>query len=451
MLKTFKRGGIHIPENKLTAGRKIINIPDPCEVAIPLSQHIGEPARCKVKAGDKVSKWDIVAEADGKISANIHSPISGEVKKIDEIRNVSGYYTTAVTIVSGEKSVDDAENPGCREETDAAINKLSSDEIISIIYDAGIVGLGGAAFPTSLKLHSARDSKVDVVIVNGVECEPYLTNDHALMLEETESIVAGVRYLMKAVKAGKAIIAIENNKADAIASFMQIVEDDPHISVTALKVKYPQGGEKQLTDAVLKREIASGQLPVNAGVLIQNVATVHAIFRAVKYREPLTHRIITVTGPGIKNPGNYRVPIGASLEYIIGFAGGMPEDAGKIIIGGPMMGHAAVSTEAPVTKGMTGILVLPLKRKVNKVQPCIRCASCVNACPMGLEPYLLMTFAEMNEFEQAENNFIMNCIECGCCSYSCPSNRPVLGYIKSGKIRIDAMLKNKAVKGSEKK
>lgn len=451
MLKTFKRGGIHIPENKLTAGKGIIDMPDPREIVIPLSQHIGEPAVCKVKVGVHVDKWDMIAEANGKISANIHSPISGVVKKIDKSRDASGYYTNAVTIVSGEDNIDNAENGASSVRTVAGINKLSSDEIISAIEDAGIVGLGGAAFPTSPKLLSAKESKVDVVIVNGVECEPYLTNDHALMLEETEGIVAGVRYLIKAVNARKAIIAIENNKTDAIASFMQIVEDDPYISVTALKVKYPQGGEKQLIDAVLNKEVATGELPVNAGALVQNVATVYAIYRAVKYGEPLTHRIITVTGPGIKKPGNYRVAIGTSIERIIEFAGGMPEDAGKVVIGGPMMGHAALSTDVPVTKGMTGILVLPRNQEEKDMQPCVRCASCVNACPMGLEPYLLMTLAEMDEFEQAENNFIRNCMECGCCSYSCPSNRPLLEYIKLGKTRIVEMLKNKDIKAPVKK
>lgn len=451
MLKTFKRGGIHIPENKLTAGKEIINIPVPSEIVIPLSQHIGEAARCVVKTGDKVCKWDIIAESQGRISANIHSPVSGIVKRTGESRNAYGYYTNAVTIVQEEETTGNDEKQEFKARTDAEIYKLSPDEIISAIDDAGIVGLGGAAFPTSLKLRAALESKVDVVIVNGVECEPYLTNDHALMLEETESIVTGIRYLLKAVKARKAVIAIENNKQDAIASFMQIVEDDPQISVAVLKVKYPQGGEKQLVDAVLKREVASGQLPVNAGALVQNVATVYAVFRAIKYGEPLTHRVITVAGQGVKNPGNYRVAIGTLLGHIIEFAGGVPEDAGKIVLGGPMMGHAATFIDAPVTKRMSGILILSANRSVNKVEPCIRCASCVNGCPMGLEPYLLMTLIEIDELEQAENSLVKNCLECGCCSYSCPSNRPILEYIRLGKSKIDAMIKNKDIKGSGKK
>lgn len=447
MLKSFRKGGVHVPDNKLTSSAKIVDIPAPREIVVTFSQHIGAMARCVVKVGDKVKKWDIIAEASSMVSANIHTSISGTIKKIDKCKTAFGYPADNVTIVADEHDIDADASTVLEPKTDKEVTLLTSEELVSIIDMSGIVGLGGATFPTKVKLMPPPGMKAEMLIINGVECEPYLTNDHALMLEYTKEIIEGVRLLMRASKVKKAVIAIENNKPDAIACMLQILEDDPHIAVMPLKVKYPQGSEKQLIDAVLRKEVPSGKLPIATGVIVQNVATAYAVHRAVRYGEPLVSRIITITGESVANPGNYRVMLGMQLRDVIAVAGGIPEDTGKIILGGPMMGKAIVSIDAPMIKGVSGILIMPKNKSLRViVEPCIRCGSCVNSCPMGLEPYLLMTLSELEETEMAEDEKIRNCIECGCCTYSCPAGRPILDYIKHGKAKVNSMLREKSAK-----
>ncbi len=309
------------------------------------------------------------------------------------------------------------------------------------------MGLGGASFPTRVKLAPPPGSKAEILIVNGVECEPYLTNDHALMLERPEEILRGITLLMRAVGIPRAVIGIENNKRDALELFRQNLGGFSGIEVIPLKVKYPEGGEKQLIEAVTGREVPSGGLPIAVGAIVQNVATVYAVWQAARYGTPLIERVLTVTGPSVRRPGNYRVPIGASLREVIEFAGGIPEDTGKIILGGPMMGRSAATIDTPTTKGISGVLMLPesLSRRETP-QPCIRCGRCVGACPMGLEPYLLATLSKLSRWEDAENGQVLNCIECGSCSFICPSARPLLDYIRLGKTRVAAIVKSRKQK-----
>lgn len=444
MLKTFIKGGIHIPENKITAGAPIVDVPAPREVVVTFSQHIGAIAVCCVKVGDQVKRGQLIAKANGVVSANVHTPISGKVKSIGKWKTAFGYPCDTVTIVASDEDVAfDAEyQPEAR--TDEEVAALTPDEIKDIVAEAGVVGLGGAAFPTKVKLTPPADSHAEVLIINGAECEPYLTNDHALMLACADEIIEGVQYIMRATGVKKAIIGIENNKKDAISILKRKLKGNKSIKVQSLLTKYPQGGEKQLIKAITGKEVPVGGLPISVGVIVQNVATAYAIYRAVRLREPLISRIITVTGKSVANPGNFRVYIGTQLKKVIEAAGGIPEDTGKIIIGGPMMGRAIVSVDTPTIKGVSGILFIneTESRRVEE-EPCIRCGACVRDCPMGLEPYLLMPLTENNELEQLEEHGVRNCIECGCCAYVCPSHRPLLDFIRLGKTKVNEMIRKK--------
>ena len=439
MLRTFRIGGIHPPENKLSAGKPISTLAIPRQVSIPLSQHIGAPAQPVVKKGDLVKVGTLIAKAGGFVSANIHSSVSGKVNKIDNITDASGYKRPAVIIdVTGdewEETIDRSDNL-------APATTLGQKEIIEKIAAAGIVGLGGATFPTQVKLMPPPGSKAEIVIINAVECEPYLTSDHALMLEKGEEILTGVSLLMKAVNVDKAVIGIENNKKDAIARLTGLAAAYPGIEVMPLKMKYPQGGEKQLIDAVIRKQVKSGALPISAGAVVQNVGTAYAVYEAVQKNKPLVERIVTVTGKGVSNPSNFRVRIGTPVSALIEAAGGLPENTGKIIGGGPMMGKALISADVPVTKGSSGILILSREESVRKpMQNCIRCAKCVGVCPMGLNPTLLMTATEFTDWELAEKNYITDCIECGSCSFTCPAHRPLLDYIRQGKGKVTGIIR----------
>lgn len=434
MLRTFRIGGIHPPENKLSAGKTIIPLAIPRQVIIPLSQHIGAPAQPVVKKGDPVKVGTLIAKAGGFVSANIHSSVSGKVSKIDNAIDASGYKRPAVFIdVTGdewEESID-------RSETRISGCSLTAKEIIDKIASAGVVGLGGATFPTQVKLTPPPGNKADIVIINAVECEPYLTSDHSLMMEKGEEILIGVTLLMKAVNVEKAVIGIENNKKDAIAHLTKLAAGYPGIEIMPLMVKYPQGGEKQLIDAVIRKQVKSGALPISAGALVQNVGTAYAVYEAVQKNKPLVERVVTVTGKGVKTPSNFQVRIGTPVSELIEAAGGVPENTGKIIGGGPMMGKALISADVPVTKGSSGILILSKEESVRKpMSNCIRCAKCVSVCPMGLNPTLLMTATEFANWELAEKNYITDCIECGSCSFTCPANRPLLDYIRQGKGKV---------------
>jgi electron transport complex protein RnfC len=303
------------------------------------------------------------------------------------------------------------------------------------------VGLGGATFPSHVKLMVPGGKTADTLIINGVECEPYLTADHAVMMERSEELVAGIRVLMKGLGVEKAILGIENNKPDAIGKMKKITEGTA-IQVQELHVKYPQGGEKQLVDALLKREVPSGGLPIDVGVVVFNVGTAFAAYEAVMKSRPLIDRVVTVTGKSLKNPSNFQVRIGTPVSHLVEQAGGLPEDTAKVLNGGPMMGKALSTLDVPVVKGSSGIVLIG-KEEANRseVKPCIRCTRCVGVCPMGLEPYLLMTLSEQSMFERMENEKVMDCIECGSCSYTCPSSRPLLDYIRYGKAEVGKIMR----------
>ncbi|MBN1951621.1 MAG: electron transport complex subunit RsxC [Bacteroidales bacterium] len=441
MLKTFTKGGVHPPENKLSARKKIQNLPLPETAIIPLGMHLGVPAKCLVNKGDEVKVGQLLASADGFVSANIHSPFSGTVLKIDKALDASGYKRDAVFIgVKGDEWLSTID-------TSTQLKKdcrLDPAEIIHRINEAGIVGLGGATFPSHVKLTIPRGKKAEYLLINGVECEPYLTSDHVLMLEKGEELVVGVSILMRALNVEQAVIGIENNKPDAIAHLREIVTGFPNISVQALQVKYPQGGEKQLIKAVLNREVPSGGLPVDVGAVVFNVGTAVAVYDAVQKNKPLIERVVTITGKSLTTPANYRVRFGTPVSALIEAAGGLPEDTGKVINGGPMMGKALADPGVPVVKGSSGILILPEPEAARRqTEPCIRCSRCVSVCPMGLEPYLLMVLGQKSLHERMENEKVMDCIECGSCSYTCPSSRPLLDYIRLGKAEVGKMIRSR--------
>lgn len=443
MLKTFSKGGVHPPENKLSAIQTIEKLALPETVYIPISQHIGAPATPIVKKNDTVKVGQLIAKSSGFVSANIHSSVSGKVVKIDQIIDSSGYKKQSIIInVEGDEWCEKIDrSPELKKEID-----LNSEEIIKIVGESGIVGLGGATFPSQVKLSVPKGMKAEILIINGVECEPYLTSDHRLMLEKGDELLIGTQILMKALNVDKAIIGIENNKPDAIEHLSNLVKQYKGISVEALKIKYPQGGEKQLIKAITGREVPSGGLPIAVGAVVHNVGTAFAVYEAVQKNKPLFERVVTLTGKSVKKPSNFMVRIGTPVANLIDAAGGLPEDTGKIISGGPMMGRALSTIDTPVTKGTSGILIIPEgESRRGKIYDCIRCAKCVSVCPMGLEPYLLMKLTEMQNFERAEHERTMDCIECGSCSYICPSNRPLLDYIRLGKVEVGRLIRTRKI------
>ena len=444
MLKTFRIGGVHPHENKLSAHQPIITAEVPGKAVILLGQHIGAPAKPIVAKGDIVKVGTKIAEPAGFVSAAIHSSVSGKVAKIDSIVDASGYAKPAIFIdVEG----DEWEETIDRSTTLKRECELSAEEIIKKVADAGIVGLGGACFPTQVKLCPPPSFKAECLIINAVECEPYLTADHQLMLEHAEEIMVGVSILMKAIKVNKGFIGIENNKPDAIEVMKKVASTYPGVEVVPLKVQYPQGGEKQLIDAVIRRQVPSGGLPIATGAVVQNVGTAYAVYEAVQKNKPLFERVITVTGKSVAKPSNFLARIGTPMNQLIDACGGLPADTGKVIGGGPMMGKALVNTEVPTAKGSSGILIMNQKEaKRGEIQNCIRCAKCVSVCPMGLEPYLLSALAENTEFERMETERIMDCIECGSCSFTCPANRPLLDFLRLGKGKVGGMIRARQAK-----
>jgi len=440
-LKTFPMGGVHPEENKITASKPIVKLAIPEEVVIPISQHIGAPAKPIVEQREKVKVGQVIARSEGFVSANIHATISGTVAKIDKVVDATGYKRDAIIIKAG-KDAEEWDEQIDRSETLLKNITLQRDEIIKKIADAGIVGLGGATFPSHVKLSVPKGKKADCLIINGVECEPYLTSDHRLMLEKGEEIIVGARILMIALGVEQAIIGIENNKPDAIDKMSSMIHGENGISVQPLKVQYPQGGEKQLIKAVLNREVPSGGLPIDVGVVVHNVGTAFAVYEAVQKNKPLIERVVTVTGKDVKDPANYWVRIGTPIADLVEASGGIPENTGKVISGGPMMGKALNTLEVPVSKGTSGILLVPNEEaKRGHMKVCIRCTKCVTVCPMGLEPYLLMTLTQKELFERAEKEKALDCIECGSCSFACPSDRPLLDYIRLGKRTVTSIIK----------
>jgi electron transport complex protein RnfC len=441
VLKTFTRGGIHPPEEKLSAHTSIQSLPLPVTAIIPVSQHLGAPAKITVNKGDIVKTGQVIARGDGFVSANIHSSVSGKVLKIEDITDVSGYRKPAVFIeVSGDEWLESI----IRDETLDKKIKLTGEEILSKIAESGIVGLGGATFPTQVKLTMPRGKKADSLIINGVECEPYLTSDHRLMIEKGAEILVGVELLKKALNVDVAHIGIEKNKPDAIQLLRKLAFSHKGIEVHALKIKYPQGAEKQLIKAILNREVPSGGLPVDVGAVVFNVGTVYAVYEAIQKNKPLFERIVTVTGKSIRQPANYRVRIGTPISLLIQSAGGLPNGTGKIVCGGPMMGKTLINSDVPIAKGSSGILILPDEESARKtIEPCVRCAKCVSACPMGLEPYLLMPLSDQKNYDRLEMERVMDCMECGSCSYICPAHRPLLDFIRLGKMQVGKIIRSR--------
>lgn len=443
-LKSFKQGGVHPPGNKLSAHVPTVKLGLPKEVNIPLSQHQGALAVPIVKKGDTVKAGTLIARGEAFISANIHSSVSGTVLKIDDVLDATGYRTPAVVIKVEddiwEESID-------RSEELITDIKLESEAIMEKMKEMGIVGLGGATFPTHIKYMISGDRKADTLIVNGVECEPYLTADHRLMLERADEILQGVRLMMKAGKVDRAIIAIEANKPDAIAMMQSKIDTGryPGIVVTSLEVKYPQGAEKQLVKALLNREIPSGKLPLDVNCIVNNIGTALAIYEAVQKNKPLFERVVTITGKHLKKTGNFLVRIGTPVRMLLEALGEeMPEHTAKIINGGPMMGKALNSLDIPITKGFSGIVLLnEHEAKRRQSSNCIRCGQCVVACPMFLEPYLLEKLAKRENFGDCEDEAIMDCIECGSCSYICPSAIPLLDYIRYGKVNVMRIMRER--------
>lgn len=440
-LRTFLLGGIHPTENKLSARMPIVELPVPQQAIITLNQHLGAPATPIVKVGDAVKVGTKIADPSGFISAAIHSPVSGSVEKIDEIIDSSGYRKKAIFIkVAGdewEESID--RSPSINSEI-----KLSKEEIIARIKEMGVVGLGGATFPTHVKLMIPPGKIARTIVINAVECEPYLTADHQLMLEKAQEILIGCQIAMKATGANQTIIGIENNKPDAIKLLSDLCEKMSNISVIPLKVQYPQGGEKQLLRAVLGHDVPAGQLPIELGAVVINIGSIYAMYLAVQKNYPIINRVVTVTGKQVAKPSNFLVRIGTPLTQVVEAAGGLPEGTGKIINGGPMMGKALTTLDVPVSKGTSGVLLMQESEAQRKVEgPCIRCAKCVSVCPMGLEPFFLAKAAKNMKYSMLEGEFIMDCIECGSCSYTCPANKPLLDYIRIGKAETGKLIRER--------
>ena len=434
---TFK-GGTHPPHSKkATESPAIERANEPKVVVIPMQQHIGAPCEPIVQVGDEVKVGQKIGEAKGFVSSPVHSGVSGKVTAIEPRLYSGGTAVTCIVIESDMKNTisDDITPKG-------SLSDLSAEDIKNIIKEAGIVGMGGAAFPTHVKLTPPPDKKVDTVILNGAECEPYLTSDHRLMLEHPEEVVFGLQALMKVLGVKKGYIGIETNKPDAIEKIFEMAKGIEGIEVVALKTKYPQGAEKQLIHACTNREVPSGGLPADAGVVVNNVGTAAAVAKAIMTGMPLIERIVTVTGQGVNNPGNLMVKIGTSFREVIEQCGGLKGKTGKVIAGGPMMGITQFSLDVPVIKGTSGILVLTEEEaRLPEPTNCIRCGKCVEACPINLMPVNLSAYSLANKHEQAEALNAMDCIECGACSFVCPAKRPLVESIRVSKREILARRK----------
>lgn len=444
-MKTFRIGGIHPEENKITAENATNIAPLPKQAIFPLSQHIGAPAKPVVKKGDHVKVGTLIAEAGGFVSAPIYSSVSGTVFKVDTAVDASGYRKPAIIInVEGDEWEETIDRSSTLELLENH-QELTPEEITNRIKLAGVTGMGGAGFPTFIKLMPPPGTKAECVILNGVECEPYITADYRLMMEHADEILVGLKLLMTAAKVDRGYIGIEENKPEAIALLQHKAEKEKNIEIVPLKQKYPQGGEKQLVDAVISRQVpAPPAIPVNVGAIVQNVATAFAVYEAVMKHKPLIERYTTVTGKELAKPGNFIVRLGTPACLLIDACGGLPVSENKVLSGGPMMGKALISLDAPIVKGSNSITILSGREaRRHKPSPCLRCAKCVDVCPMGLEPYLLATASSLKIWDKAEEEMITSCIECGSCQFTCPAYRPLLDNIRIGKQTVMGIIKGR--------
>jgi len=436
MAITFK-GGLHPLENKHHSERKsIVVLPAPELVYVHVSQHLGAPAKPIIKKGDEVKYGQKIAEAAGFISANIHSPVSGKVVKIDDIPHPLGDFAPAVVIEN-----DGLDTPAEELTPHSEWDKLPPGDIVKIVLEAGIVGMGGATFPTNVKLSPPKDKPIHTLIFNGAECEPYLTADHRLMLENATDIVEGMKIIAYTLGVKRTIIAIEDNKPDAV-KVLRAAASHSDIEVIAVKTKYPQGAEKQLINALTGLEVPSGGLPFDIGCYVQNIATAMAVRDAVIDGKPLINRITTVSGSIVIKPQNFSVRVGTPISQLLDAAGGTKAEIGKIIMGGPMMGNAAWTLDIPVSKGTSGVLFFPAEdAQIGQETPCILCSKCIDICPMRLMPTTIASNAQFEKIEEAKKLGALDCIECGSCSYICPANRNLLHYIRWAKEEIRKMKK----------
>jgi H+/Na+-translocating ferredoxin:NAD+ oxidoreductase subunit C len=434
MLKeaTFK-GGVHPPEFKSATHDKAVKpIGIPSRVILHLQQHIGAPVKAVVSVDDEVTTGQVVAESTGFVSVPLHSSVSGKVLAVEDYPHPGGVSLPAIVIES-----DGRDQWGDKAGIHKKFTDLSVNELKTIIRQAGIVGLGGAAFPSHVKLSPPADKPIDTFILNGAECEPYLTTDYRQMIERSKDLVAGIKIVMRILECSRALVAIEGNKPEAIEVLGRLCRDEMNFDVMPLKTKYPQGGEKQLIQAMTGRQVPSGGLPMDVGCVVHNVSTVLSIFDAVTDGRPLIEKVVTVTGQGLKKAGNYRVRVGMTVrELLEKVEGKLPDGLSKVIMGGPMMGLALPDLDVPILKSTNGLVLLTGEVPVSVHRPCIRCGSCVDACPIHLMPCELSLLAENRRFDSSRDYFVKDCIECGSCSYTCPAGRNLVQLIRFAKYTV---------------
>ncbi len=443
-LKTFKMGGVHWDDHKIAAGVPIEPFPTPAKVAISMAQHLGAPATPCVEKGDKVKIGQVIGTPSGFVSGFVHSSVSGTVTAVEPRGDIVGNPVMHVCIdVEGEEYVDGIFTSD-RIEREI---KGSPEELLEKIKNAGVVGMGGATFPTHIKLAPPKDKKAEYLIINGAECEPYVTADDRLMREHPHEIVLGARIMARVLGVETIVIAVEENKPEAFDALSDASLRYVGLDVVKMKKKYPQGGEKQLIDAITGRRVPSGALPIDTGCVVQNVATAFAVYQAVQKNRPLTQRVMTVTGECLPQPKNFLVPIGTPISEILKAVGGLPEEAVKVVSGGPMMGKSVANLEATTQKGSSCLLLLTAEQTARRPETaCIRCAKCSQACPMGLEPWLLNRLGRAGDTDGLEANKIYDCIECGCCQSTCPAHIPLLDIVRNGKADVMKIIRARAKK-----
>ncbi len=438
-MKTFRMGGVHPEENKISNDAAIEVMPVPAQMVVLMNQHLGAPATPIVQKGDKVKVGQLIGEAQAFMCANVHSPVSGTVLKVEPCKDAFGLAKPAVYInVEGDEWMETIDRtPDIKREC-----TLEPKQIVDKLKEMGIVGLGGATFPAHIKYNIPEGKKAEYLIINAAECEPYLTSDYRVMMEHAEEVCIGVSILRKALGVPNAYIGIENNKPLAIDKMQETARQFEGIVVEPLKVKYPQGAEKQLINAVTGRKVPSGKLPIDVGCVVSNLGTAFAVYEAIQKNKPLIENILTVTGKKLPSQHNYIVRIGTTYNDIIKHSlGELPATTGKIISGGTMMGKAVVNLDAPTVKGNSSVLVMDEgEARRNPETACIRCGKCMHACPMGLEPYMFSVLVKNNRIEEAKEHNILDCIECGCCFFSCPANKPLTDEIRLGKNKVRAMM-----------